>query len=403
MIHKIMRSRDHHEPHRVATTLELYFDLVFVIAIAATASGLHHALAAHHFSDGLIRFATSFFCVWWAWMNFTWFASAYDNDDFSYRIVTMVQMFGAIILAIGINNVFEHNDYTMILIGYIVMRIAMAYQWFRAAKSDPERRMTCLRYAFGIIIAQLFWAIIVIYIPHLFNQIFLFGALLELSVPVWAESANKTAWHPHHIAERYGLLVIIVLGEGILGATNAITPLFHSNEAILTEAFPLGLGISALMFSLWWLYFKMPWGEFLHSQRTLNNALVYGYGHLLIFIALTALGSGLELLADSVKEFGTMAEVAEHSTNAHSVSPLFAMTALSLCTAIYLIALAFLRWYLDKDTNYSVIGFTLAIAATFLGVLCVYLGMPLQWSIWFTVIAPIAMISFYKTKPIHLD
>lgn len=82
MIHKLMKARDHHEVHRVATTLELYFDLVFVIAIAATASGLHHALAAHHFSEGLIHFATSFFCVWWAWMNFTWFASAYDNDDF---------------------------------------------------------------------------------------------------------------------------------------------------------------------------------------------------------------------------------------------------------------------------------------------------------------------------------
>lgn len=64
MIHKRMRARDHHETHRVATTLELYFDLVFVIAIAATASGLHYSLAAHQFSEGLIHFSTSFFCVW---------------------------------------------------------------------------------------------------------------------------------------------------------------------------------------------------------------------------------------------------------------------------------------------------------------------------------------------------
>lgn len=199
-------------------------------------------------------------------------------------------MFGAIILAIGINNIFEHNDYLMILIGYIVMRIAMAYQWFRAAKNDPKRRITCLRYAFGILSVQTCWTIVALKYPHFFNGLFPFLALLELAIPAWAESACKTAWHPHHIAERYGLLVIIVLGEGILGATNAIAPLFYSNEAILTEAFPLGLGISSLMFSLWWLYFKMPWGKFLHTRRTLSNALVYGYGHLFIFIALTAVG-----------------------------------------------------------------------------------------------------------------
>lgn len=110
----------------------------------------------------------------------------------------------------------------------------------------------------------------------------------------------------------------------------------------------------------------------------------------------------MELLADSIKVFSTMAELTEQHINGnpHSVSPLFAMTILSICIVIYLVALALLRWYLDKDANYSIIGFVLAIAATFLGVVSVYLDIPLQLSIWFTVIAPIAMISFYKTKPI---
>ncbi|MBL8258891.1 MAG: low temperature requirement protein A, partial [Candidatus Competibacteraceae bacterium] len=75
----LMRGRDIHEHHRAATTLELFFDLVFVVAIAAAARELHHALAAQHIAQGLLGFALAFFAIWWAWMNYTWFASAYDT------------------------------------------------------------------------------------------------------------------------------------------------------------------------------------------------------------------------------------------------------------------------------------------------------------------------------------
>ena len=76
-----MLARDPEEEHRGATSLELLFDLVSVIAIAAAATGLHHSIAEAHYVQGLISFFAAFFMVWWAWMNFTWFASAYDNDD----------------------------------------------------------------------------------------------------------------------------------------------------------------------------------------------------------------------------------------------------------------------------------------------------------------------------------
>ena len=73
-----MRARSPHEAHRTATPLELLFDLVFVVAIAQAASGLHHAIAEDHAMAGLIGYLMVFFAIWWAWMNFTWFASAYD-------------------------------------------------------------------------------------------------------------------------------------------------------------------------------------------------------------------------------------------------------------------------------------------------------------------------------------
>ncbi|MCI0435913.1 MAG: low temperature requirement protein A, partial [Gemmatimonadetes bacterium] len=102
-----MAARSPDEPHRVATPLELFFDLVFVVAIAQAGSGLHHAVADGHPVEGLIGYLLVFFAVWWAWMNFTWFASAYDRGDVPYRLAVLVQMAGALILAAGIPAMFE--------------------------------------------------------------------------------------------------------------------------------------------------------------------------------------------------------------------------------------------------------------------------------------------------------
>ncbi|HZB58785.1 MAG TPA: low temperature requirement protein A, partial [Actinomycetota bacterium] len=94
-----MVARTTDEGHRSATVLELFFDLCFVVAVAQAASALHHEVAEDHVGDGLVGYATVFFAIWWAWMNFTWFASAYDTDDVAYRLTTLVQIAGALILA----------------------------------------------------------------------------------------------------------------------------------------------------------------------------------------------------------------------------------------------------------------------------------------------------------------
>ena len=104
-----MIARSPHEPHRAATPLELFFDLVFVVAIAQAAAGLHHAIAEAHALDGLVGYLMVFFAIWWAWMNFTWFASAYDCDDTPYRVLVFVQMTGALIMAAGVADMFEHQ------------------------------------------------------------------------------------------------------------------------------------------------------------------------------------------------------------------------------------------------------------------------------------------------------
>ena len=153
-----MQARDVHQPHRAATSLELLFDLVTVIAVASAAAGLHHAIAGGHATEGIVRFTMAFFSIWWAWMNYTWFASAYDNDDVLFRLLTLAIMGGALAIASGIELFFKSLDLTMVVTGYLIMRVGMVVLWLRAALGDPARRTTALTYALGIALVQVYWA-----------------------------------------------------------------------------------------------------------------------------------------------------------------------------------------------------------------------------------------------------
>jgi low temperature requirement protein LtrA len=88
--------------HRVSTPLELLTDLCFVVAVAQASAGLHHAVAEDHVGHGVISFGISFFAIWWTWLNFSWFASAYDNDEVGYRLLTILQIIGVLLVAAGI-------------------------------------------------------------------------------------------------------------------------------------------------------------------------------------------------------------------------------------------------------------------------------------------------------------
>ncbi|MHA3793110.1 low temperature requirement protein A [Sphingomonas sp. YL-JM2C] len=293
-----MHPRDPAEPHRAATALELLFDLVTVIAIAAAAEGLHHAIAEAHARQGVLRFALAFFAIWWAWMNFTWFASAYDNDDAVFRLLTMVIMAGSLALAAGVDGLFRALDIHLVVGGYVVMRLAMVLLWLRAAGADRARRTTNLRYAGGIAIVQLYWVLLMVLGSPgsiAFVPLMLLGFLFELGVPAFAERATTTPWHRHHIVERYGLLTLIVLGEILLGASLALQA--AAREAFDARLVHVALSALVITFAMWWLYFCEE--EQLHGSG-LRRALLWGYGHLPIFAAGAAVGAGFAVLVDIV-------------------------------------------------------------------------------------------------------
>ncbi|MDR6612738.1 low temperature requirement protein A [Leifsonia sp. 1010] len=287
-----MTGRSTDERHRVSSPLELLFDLTFVVAIAQVAGQLAHAGEEGTILDHLPLYLMVFFAIWWAWMNFTWFASAYDTDDVPYRLMTLVQMGGVLVLAAGVPAAFDHENFTAIIVGYLIMRFALVGQWVRAAIEYPEGRKTAIRYAVGVSAVQVLWVAWGFLPTQIAVATFVLGALLELAVPLWAERPGMTSWHPHHIAERYGLFTIIVLGESVsasaIGVQNALAQSGFSAALVCIAVAGL-----VLLFALWWLYFLEPAAEGLRSRR--NRSFYWGYGHYFVFASLAALGAGLEV------------------------------------------------------------------------------------------------------------
>ncbi len=225
-----MVARAPEEAHRAATPLELFFDLVFVVAIAQAAEALHHSIVADHVGDGLLKYFLIFFAIWWAWMSFTWFASAFDTDDAPYRLAVFLQMTGALILAAGVKQAFDAFDFRVMAGGYVVMRIAIIIQYARMARNNPGLKKTAWRYITGIGIIQLGWVGMLFLPKSWILPVYFFFLFCELMIPIWAESASATPWHKHHISERYGLLTIIVLGESVLAAILALQAVNDAHE-----------------------------------------------------------------------------------------------------------------------------------------------------------------------------
>jgi low temperature requirement protein LtrA len=395
LVHRLARmsGRDPDEEHRAATPLELLFDLTFVVAFGTAADQLAHYLAEDHIRTSLLGFGFAAFAISWAWINFSWFASAYDTDDWVFRLLTLIQMVGVLVLALGIADVFasidegDHVNNGVMVAGYVVMRIAMVAQWTRAARQDPARRRVCLTYAATITVAQVGWVALAIAQTSVGATFAWVGALLliELGGPAYAETRKGgTPWHPHHIAERYGLLVIIALGEAILGTIAALGAIVGpEGQGWSVEAAVVGFAGVTLTFGMWWIYFVMPCGEILEHRR--ERSFGWGYGHIPLFGALVATGAGLHVAAYLV----------EDKTKLDILDTLLT-TAIPL--AIYMLWIYLLYTYLTQTVDRFHF-WLLAVSAVVLGasVAMAAAGVDIEWCLLVLSLVPWVSVVGYET------
>lgn len=386
-----MRGRDPHEKHRASTPLELLFDLTFVVAFSQISGEAAHYLELGEIGPAIAGFLFTTFAVTWAWINYSWLASAYDNDDLFFRIATLIVMVGVLIVALGVPPMFEsfahggHLDNSVLVAGYVVMRIATVALWLRAARDDPPRRKTALAYAVGISIAQVFW-IVLIFVDLPVATAALIGVALmlcELATPVFAELRfGPTPWHAHHIAERYGLLTIITLGEIVLGTILAISAVVQVQQWSL-EAALVALGGTALVFGLWWAYFMLPSGRVLHGFH--SRGFVWGYGHIVLFASLIGVGTGLHVAA----------QVISHHAE---VDAAFALASVAIPVFVFEVSLFALYSYLVREFDpfhvWLLVG---AVVTLILSVVAVQSGASIGVALLIVAASPVVIVVGFET------
>ncbi len=287
-----LRIGEENEKERRATWLELFYDLVFVVAIAELA----HNLEGHVSLSGFFGFVALFVPIWWCWVGATFYATRFDTDDLGHRLLTLVQM--AIIAALAVNVHHGLGESSVgFALSYAAVRGILIIQYLVAGYHVVAARSLTTWYATGFSISAILWLISVFVPVPLRFGLWALGLVVDFTTPLTA--GRLVAQIPpsmSHVSERIGLFTIIVLGESIMAVVRGVTEQKWDTSSVLVAL--LGLSIA---FSLWWIYFDSVDGSPLRAMKAgrMGIALIWLYGHLPLAIGLAATGVGVELMVSS--------------------------------------------------------------------------------------------------------
>lgn len=279
--------------HRRATWLELFYDLVFVVAV----SQLAHNLSKDVSWMGFLSFTALFVPVWWAWIGATFYANRFDTDDVIRRLLMGLQMLAVASMAVNIHNGLGETS-TGFALSYAAARAVLVFEYLVAGWFVAVARPLTHHFARGFLIGALLW-LLSIFVPPPFRFIFwAVGLAIDFATPLTIHHIQRQLPpHPEHLPERFGLFTIIVLGEAVIAVVNGVSEMDWSGLSALTAIFGF---ITA--FSLWWIYFENVEGSALETARTsgrIKILQVWLYIHLPLVIGLAAMGVGVEQVVTS--------------------------------------------------------------------------------------------------------
>jgi low temperature requirement protein LtrA len=284
-----LRSADGLEAGRHATWLELFFDLVFVAAIAQVATHLHDDYSL----TGVVRFSLLFLLIWWAWLGHTTYSTRFDTDDAVQRGLTGLQMFLAIVMAINATGALDSRDSAGFAAAYAMMRLVLVVQYFRVRHVARARNLTA-RLRTGCAVAASLWLASAVVPPP--ARFWLWGLALFVDLGTPLTTTHHLIRVPHdaaHLPERYGLFSIILLGESVV----AIMRGMEHQEYWSPWAASAAMLSLALVFAVWWWYFDAANAvaeRFVRTKRDAVRFHVWTYAHLPLYLAIAVTGTGLE-------------------------------------------------------------------------------------------------------------
>jgi low temperature requirement protein LtrA len=272
---------------RHATWLELFFDLVFVVAIAELGLNLTRDPTLY----GLLGYVGLFFPVVWVWAGFTFYANRFDTDDLAYRLLILVAMFAVGALATNAPGAIEKGGEAF-AVSYVFIRLVLLALYARAIRFVPAARRLAALFFTAFSIGTVLWVVSLLVAPPGRWWLWALALAGEMAVPFFAWRLVSAPVDPRHLPERFGLLTIIVLGESVLAVVLGVADTTWEVESGLAA----GGGFLAAA-AVWWIYF-----DFLDESVVTRGriaGLVFTYAHFPIIIGVATLGVGVkfEILA----------------------------------------------------------------------------------------------------------
>jgi low temperature requirement protein LtrA len=271
---------------RHASWLELFFDLVFVVAIAELAQ----ELARDHSLGGFAIFAGLFLPVFIAWQGFTFYADRFDSDDVLFRAVMLAAMLAIAALAVQIPDVAAGRHDAGFVVAYVTLRSLLVALYLRAWPHAVAARPLIARYAGGYSLSIALWLLSLLVDPPLRYVLWGVGLAIEYAMPVVAQRIHaRIPVDPSHVPERFGLFTIIVLGESVVAVALGTA----DEDWRVASALTAGLGFVSVA-CLWWVYFDRGMAGGLSSAT--GSMQIYTRIHIPLLAALTAVGAGVHML-----------------------------------------------------------------------------------------------------------
>ncbi|MEN8184362.1 MAG: low temperature requirement protein A [Myxococcota bacterium] len=282
-----------HASHRHATWLELFFDLVFVVAIVQLTHGVKDYLT----SAEVIKAIALFLPIWWIWAGHTVYATRFDTDNVLYRILTFTQMFAVVVMAVSLHDFGAERslDYGA---AYVVARATLLFLLWRAHVHVPEVRSATRLYLTGFGVGASLWAISLAVPVPLRYALWVAGFSIDFFTPWlgwWRKWLAEIPVDATHIPERFGLLNIIVLGEAVAGLVAGVSEVEWTIQLLVTA--PLGF-LTAVV--VWWTYFSYL--EEAVQGISIGSGQPYMYSHIPFVLGVAGVGIGIEKLIASVNE-----------------------------------------------------------------------------------------------------
>jgi len=290
------------EDDRHASWLELFFDLVFVVAITELSS----QLVRDHSATGFVYFAALFVPVYVAWQGYMAYATRFDTDDLGFRIAYFGAMLAIAAMAVLIGDVARGERSAAFALSYVVLRSILLILYARAWRSVTEARPLIRFYGLGYAAGVALWlASLAVPTPGRYG-VWVAAQVLELSLPPLSTRLHRRIpTSPRHLPERWALFTLIVLGESVATVALRTAGTDWRVDSVAAAVF----GFAALA-AVWWLYFDRQ-GDVALRGSTMS-VVVYSYAHIPLLIGLAAMSAGLRMLIQraSIGHLGAGASVA---------------------------------------------------------------------------------------------